>query len=108
VKGQLEVNQILPRIQNMEVIFLIFLLEKAEKISDINSMTDFLYAKPSISEGIGRNIDFFGSLNSYNYSENEEIADKTALASDLLAIYMDLYKAYYNTLCQVKETKTAI
>jgi len=88
--------------------FLIFILEKKRKISDINSMTSFLYAKPSITEGFGRNIDFFGSLNSYNYSEDEEIADKTALASDLLTIYMDLYKAYHNTLCQVEKTKTAI
>ena len=71
-------------------------------------MTDFLYARPSIIEGIGRNIDFFGSLNSYNYSKNGEEADKLALANDFLVIYMDLYKAYINTICQIEAKETAV
>ena len=70
-------------------------------------MTDFLYARPSISEGIGRNIDFFGSLNSYNYSLNEEMADKIALASDFYAVYEDFFKAYIRTVCQQEIRKTA-
>lgn len=68
-------------------------------------MTDFLYARPSILEGIGRNMDFFGSLNRYNYSRDEEEADKIALASDLLIIYNDLYKAYCDTVCQTESKK---
>ena len=71
-------------------------------------MTDFLYARPTIIEGIGRNIDFFGSLNSYNYSKNEEEADKIAIANDLLVIYLDLYRAYIKTICQIEAKKTAI
>jgi len=71
-------------------------------------MTDYLYARPSIAEGMGRNIDFFGSMNSYNYSTNGEDADKIAIASDLLAVYTDLYKAYINTLCQLEARKTAV
>jgi hypothetical protein len=71
-------------------------------------MTDFLYARPSIIEGIGRNIDFFGSMNTYNYSENGEEADKIAIASDLLGIYKDFQKAYYNTLCQLETRKTTV
>ena len=71
-------------------------------------MTDFLYARPSIIEGIGRNMDFFGSLNSYNYSKNGEEADKLALANDFLVIYMDLYKAYIKTICQIEAKETAV
>ena len=71
-------------------------------------MTDFLYARPSITEGIGRNMDFFGTMNSYNYSENGEEADKTAIASDLLAIYRDFYEAYYKTLCQIATKEIAV
>ena len=47
-------------------------------------MTDFLFARPSIVEGIGRNLDFFGSMNSYNYSANGEMADRVAMLSDML------------------------
>ena len=71
-------------------------------------MTDFLYARPSVMEGIGRNMDFFGSMNSYNYSENGDEADKVALTNDLLAVYLDLYNAYLNTLCQIETKKTAV
>jgi len=71
-------------------------------------MTDFLYAKPSILEGIGRNIDFFGSFNDYNYSLDNESADKTALASDFLAVYMDFYKAYCKTISQIQSKRNAV
>jgi hypothetical protein len=70
-------------------------------------MTDFLYARPSTLEGIGRNSDLFGSLNSYNYSENGAEADRMAIASDFFAIYMDFYKAFYRTICQIEAEKTA-
>jgi len=82
-------------------------LENFPKKDNIIGMTDFLYARPSAIEGIGRNIDFFGSLNSYNYSASGEVADKAALASDFLAVYMDFYKAYYDTVCQHETKKTA-
>ena len=71
-------------------------------------MTDFLYARPSVLEGIGRNMDFFGSMNSYNYSKNEADADKIAIATDWLAIYKDFYKAYMDTICQIAQRKTAV
>jgi hypothetical protein len=70
-------------------------------------MTDFLYARPSVLEGIGRNIDFFGSLNAYNYSPDGEMADKIAIASDFFEVYKDFYTAYYKTLCQQEQRKTA-
>jgi len=68
-------------------------------------MTDYLYARPSILEGIGRNIDFFGSLNTYNYSSSNDMADKVALASDFYAIYADFYAAYQKTICQQEKRK---
>jgi hypothetical protein len=70
-------------------------------------MTDFLFARPSILEGIGRNMDFFDSLNAYNYSNEGEEADIIGLNSDLLAIYKDFHKAYGDTLCQL-ETKNPV
>jgi len=68
-------------------------------------MTDFLYARPSAIEGVGRNMDFFGSMNSYNYSATGEEADQMAIASDLLVIYKDFYKAYSSTICQFEEAE---
>ena len=70
-------------------------------------MTDFLYARPSALEGMGRNMDFFGSMSSYNYSKDGSEADKIAIATDLLAVYMDFYRAY-NTICQTEQRKTAV
>jgi hypothetical protein len=61
-------------------------------------MTDFLFARPSVLEGIGRNMDFFGSLNAYNYAGNGEEADTIALASDWLAVYRDFHQAYHDTI----------
>lgn len=71
-------------------------------------MTDFLYARPSALEGIGRNIDFFGVMNNYNSSQSGEEADKRALYSDWLAVYHDLYTAFNVTKCQLETKKTAV
>jgi hypothetical protein len=53
-------------------------------------------------------MDFFGSMNTYNYSRHGEEADTVALASDLLAIYKDFYKSYYDTVCQLEVKKSAV
>ena len=74
----------------------------------VTGMTDFLFARPSIIEGIGRNMDFFGSLNSYNFLSDGAMADSVALASDWLAVYGDLNKAYSDTICQIETKKTAV
>jgi hypothetical protein len=50
-------------------------------------MSDFLFARPSVLEGIGRNIDLFGVMNFYNSSENE--ADAKAFAADAAALRND-------------------
>jgi hypothetical protein len=72
------------------------------------SMTDFLFARPSVLEGIGRNIDLFGVMNTYNFSENEAEADSKAMLNDWIAVYGDLYKAYNGMVCQVEAKKTAV
>ena len=58
------------------------------------SMTDFLYARPSVLEGIGRNIDLFGILNYYNTSRDNQEADMKARSNDIAALRKDFYTAY--------------
>jgi hypothetical protein len=69
-------------------------------------MTDFLFARPSILEGIGRNIDLFGVMNNYNYSNSGTEADIKALMNDWAVVYEDLYKAYNSMVCQIEPKKT--
>jgi hypothetical protein len=57
-------------------------------------MTDFLFARPSVMEGIGRNIDLFGVLNTYNFSQNGYEADMKARRNDIEALQKDFYAAY--------------
>jgi len=57
-------------------------------------MTDFLYARPTILEGVGRNVDLFGVLNTYNVSEDGHEADSKARKNDIETLMND-YKAAY-------------
>jgi hypothetical protein len=70
-------------------------------------MTDYLFARPSILEGIGRNIDLFGVLNTYNFSRTGAEADLKALRNDWQVVYNDLFKAYEDTICQIESRKNA-
>jgi len=70
-------------------------------------MTDFLFARPSVLEGIGRNVDLFGVLNDYNSSPSGEEADKIAIESDWLAVYGDMHAAYNSTIWQLDSTGNA-
>jgi hypothetical protein len=70
-------------------------------------MSDFLFARPSFLEGVARNLDLFGVLNVYNYSENGEKADAKALLSDWAAIYRDLNNSYDGLKCQIESRKNA-
>jgi hypothetical protein len=47
------------------------------------------FARPSILEGIGRNIDLFGVMNFYNSSEDEAETDIKAFAADAAALKND-------------------
>jgi hypothetical protein len=58
------------------------------------NMSDYLFARPSFVDGIGRTIDLFGVLNEYNYSSNDAEADRTALANDVAVLRSDLMESY--------------
>jgi hypothetical protein len=68
-------------------------------------MTDFLFARPSILEGIGRNIDLFGMMNTYNFSENAEEADTRAFEADIEALRNDFDTVLSNLNAKQKQAK---
>lgn len=53
----------------------------------------FLFASPSIWEGLGRLVDFGNALNVYNTSPSPEAADARALEMDWRAVGADLKSA---------------
>ncbi|NLE14729.1 MAG: hypothetical protein GX626_02505 [Spirochaetales bacterium] len=53
-------------------------------------MTDYLFATPSIIEGIARNLDLFGTLNVYNTSKTPQEADLRAHQNDLRCLKNDM------------------
>jgi hypothetical protein len=57
-------------------------------------MTDYLFARPSVLEGIGRNIDLFGVMNDYNTSKNGAEADLKAMENDLAVLKKDFDAAF--------------
>jgi hypothetical protein len=61
-------------------------------------MSDFLFARPSLLEGIGRNIDLFGVLNSYNGSKSGQEADLKAMQNDIAILKHDFFKAYESVI----------
>jgi len=69
----------------------------------MSGQSDFLFAPPSILEGVGRILDFGGFLTEYNRSLDEEMADKIAIAMDWQAVYSDLWTAYNNYVRSVTE-----
>ena len=67
-------------------------------------MTDFLYAHPSFAEGLGRIIDFGGTLTVFNTSRNETEADTRATQEDWRAVGNDLRAA----VARVKRESRAV
>jgi len=55
--------------------------------------SDFLYASPSLLEGVARILDFGNTLNEYNSSQSEEEADEIALRMDWTMVGADLRNA---------------
>lgn len=60
----------------------------------LNSMSDFLFARPSFISGAMSVIDLFGVSNEYNYSLSTDDADRRALNADAMSIRYDFSKAY--------------
>jgi hypothetical protein len=59
----------------------------------MNGLSDFLYARASVAEGIARLIDFGGTLQVYNSALSAEQADAIAIAADWKAVGADMEKA---------------
>ena len=59
----------------------------------MGSYTDFLYARPSLAEGIGSVVDLFGTMQQFNSSRTPEEADTKALWSDFKSVGIDLEAA---------------
>ena len=57
-------------------------------------MSDFLFARPSILEGIGRNLDLFGTMQVYNSYDTPAEADEAAFLADLAALRGDARNAF--------------
>ena len=65
---------------------------------EMNSYSDFLFARPSFMEGLSRALDVGNTLNHYNYSNTPEEADSRALWADWCTIGNDMRLAIYNVL----------
>ena len=59
------------------------------------SLSFYLFARPSFSEGMGRVFDMAGSYNVYNTSLTPEEADAKAIMSDWLMIGNDIRNSIY-------------
>lgn len=55
--------------------------------------SDVLFARPSIIEGMARLFDFGNTLNEYNPSPSEDMADETALRLDWATVGMNMRTA---------------
>jgi hypothetical protein len=71
-------------------------------------MTDYLFARSSFWEGVGRNFDILGTMNQYNYAKTGDEADRIALMADWLAVYGDLWRAYEDLQCQIEAKKNGV
>jgi len=59
-----------------------------------DSLSGFLFARPSFLEGAARIIDVGNCLNSYNESLSEEQADYLAIKADWAMVCQDLRQAF--------------
>lgn len=56
----------------------------------MGSYTNFLFARPSFLEGVGRLVDFGDTLTEFNRSLDDEQADYLALVADWSAVGDDI------------------
>jgi hypothetical protein len=59
----------------------------------MSPFSSFLFARPSLTEGVARIVDFGNTLNSYNSSMTPEQADFFAILADWRAVGQDLSNA---------------
>jgi hypothetical protein len=72
---------------------------------EVFTMSDFLFARPSIIEGIARIIDISGSLQVYNECLTANKADSLAIYNDFKAVGMDIRNAAAEFEKEVAVTK---
>lgn len=72
-------------------------------------MSDFLFARPSFWEGLGRLIDFGGTLTEFNGALSGPQADRYAIGQDWRAVGDDLRNAMgvYEVTIEVEEPVNA-
>ena len=72
-------------------------------------MSDFLFARPSFWEGLGRLIDFGGTLTEFNDAPSGPQADRYAIGQDWRAVGNDLRNAMgvYEVTIKVEEPANA-
>ena len=59
----------------------------------MDTLTTYLFASPSVAEGIGRILDFGGTLTEYNSSLTPQQADAIAISSDWRMVGQDIATA---------------
>ncbi len=59
----------------------------------MNGLSDFLFARPSLTEGMSRVLDLGDTLTEYNRSPSGEQADYYALFADWRAVGQDIIDA---------------
>lgn len=59
----------------------------------MSPLTSYLFARPSFAEGVGRIVDFGGTLTAYNVSSSAEEADAVAIYTDWRAVGHELRAA---------------
>jgi hypothetical protein len=72
----------------------------------MGNFSDFLMARPSAIEGIARIFDFGNTLNEYNVSPSERLADEIALRMDWAAVGHYLKDAMREYGKEIKESKS--
>ncbi len=65
--------------------------------------SDYLFARPSLIEGVGRIVDLPNSLNTYNYARNGAEADARAIYQDWKALGHDLRVALEQLRSETRE-----
>lgn len=72
-------------------------------------MSDFLFARPSFWEGLGRLIDFGGTLTEFNSALSGPQADRYAIGQDWRAVGNDLRNAMgvYEVTIKVRKPENA-
>jgi hypothetical protein len=65
--------------------------------------SDFLFARPSLIEGVARMVDLSNSLNDYNYARTGAQADARAIFEDWKAIGHDVQVALEKLRAEVQK-----